>query len=234
MNVSVSQVEGGRHTQVEGVFALWKPVGISSQRAVQKVKYWARAQTGEKKIRVGHGGTLDPLAEGVLIIAVGRTYTRQIEQHVAAEKEYIAQITLGETSATDDAEGEKTLWPHEVVIPDEAAVIQAVGEFVGDIDQVPPAYSAIKLQGQEAYKRVRRGEEVKMQSRTVHIEKIEVLSYSYPFVSIRVICGKGTYIRSLARDIGTALNTGAYMSALTRTRVGAYTQEQCRKIVDFE
>ncbi len=217
---------------VEGIFGLWKPLGMSSQRAVQKVKFWARDRTGDKKIRVGHGGTLDPLAQGVLVIAVGRTFTRQIDAYVCAAKEYVADVTFGITSETGDAEG--PLVEHEdTQEPDLIAVEAVVNSFIGDIDQVPPAYSAIKIDGQEAYKRVRRGEDVVMRSRTVHIDEIEVVSYVYPVLRLRVVCGKGTYMRSLVRDIGDSLGVGAYMSALTRTRVGRIEKGVCRRIDDF-
>lgn len=203
------------------VFAVDKPKGITSQKAVQRVKYWARDVTGNKKVKVGHGGTLDPLATGVLVIAVGRAFTKKIDTYVAAEKEYVASVKLGETSTTDDAEGTKSVL-NVLNVPGVEIVERTVQKFVGEIEQVPPAYSAIKINGQEAYKRVRRGEEVVMKPRQVHIELIEILSYDYPALKIRIVCGKGTYIRSLARDIGAKLDTGAYMSDLVRTRVGTF------------
>lgn len=215
------------------IFALDKSKGISSQRAVQKVKYWARDLTDNKKIKVGHGGTLDPLATGVLIIAIGRAFTKQIDTYVAAEKEYVASIKFGETSTTDDAEGEKAI-VHVETIPVRDAVESVTEEFIGDIKQIPPAYSAIKINGQEAYKRMRRGEEVVMKPRRVHIEVIDILSYDYPVLKIRIVCGKGTYIRSLVRDIGKRLGTGAYMSDLVRTRVGVFTAQKCFPLTAFE
>lgn len=210
-----------------------KPLGMSSQRAVQVVKYWARKKTGNKKIRVGHGGTLDPLATGVLIVAVGREYTKNISVIVGATKEYEAKVFLGATSATDDAEGEKII--HDIShIPLRSDIEKVLQKFIGDIVQIPPAYSAIKIAGKEAYKRVRHGEIVEMQPRTVHIDAIEVMSYTYPIVEIRVICGTGTYIRSLARDIGECLGTGAYMAGLVRTRIGEFTIAHARSLEDFD
>jgi tRNA pseudouridine55 synthase len=218
--------------KVEGIFTINKPLGISSQRAVQIVKYWARRKTGNNKIKVGHAGTLDPLASGVLVMAVGRKYTSQIDKIVSSEKEYIADVTLGQNSSTDDAEGEKT-----VVNKDKKPTVQEIKnvlkEFVGNIEQTPPTYSAIKIDGQEAYKRVRRGEKVEMKKRKVHIKNIEIISYEYPNLKISVTCGKGTYIRSLARDVGENLKTGAYLSGLIRTRVGEYKLEDAKNIKDF-
>lgn len=214
------------------VFAVNKSKGITSQKAVQIVKYWARSVTGNKKIKVGHGGTLDPLATGVLVIAVGRAFTKKIDEHVAAQKEYVAHIALGEISATDDAEGEKEVIKVDDA-PDDQVIRQTLELFVGDIEQIPPAYSAIKIDGQEAYKRVRRGEEVLMQARLVHIDQIELLSYNYPTLEIRVECGKGTYIRSLARDLGTKLHTGAYLSDLKRTRVGDFKLSDTLSLTDL-
>ena len=219
--------------KIEGVYIIDKPLGMSSQRAVQVVKYWAREKTGNKKIKVGHAGTLDPLATGVLIVAVGREYTKNIDTIVAAHKMYDAKIHLGETSTTDDAEGEKTI--HEFShIPSRTDIENVLCTFVGDIAQIPPKYSAIKIGGKEAYKRVRRGEVVEMQSRIVHIDTIEIIEYAYPLLHVRVACGKGTYIRSLARDIGNALGTGAYLSGLVRTSVGDFVITHAQSLDDFE
>lgn len=216
----------------KGIFAINKPREMSSQRVVQIVKYWARRKSGDHNIKVGHGGTLDPLATGVLVVAVGREYTRKIAAIVAAQKEYVAEITLGQTSETDDQEGKKKIVDTKT-IPNDKEIEIVLQKFVGDIEQVPSAYSAIKINGQEAYKRVRRGEHVEMESRTVHIDSITLLSYEYPVIKVSVVCGKGTYIRSLARDIGDKLGTGAYLSQLTRTRVGEFTIANARTVKDF-
>jgi len=215
-----------------GIFAVDKPVGITSQRAVQIVKYWARRKTGNKKIKVGHAGTLDPLASGVLVVAVGRDYTKKLNDVVVSKKEYIADIQLGEISSTDDAEGQKTVVNKDKK-PSSEEIKNILKQFIGHITQIPPIYSAIKIDGQEAYKRVRRGENIKMKKRTVYIENIEVISYEYPQLKICVVCGKGTYIRSLARDIGDSLNIGAYLSGLVRTRVGDYMLEDAYDIKEF-
>lgn len=219
--------------KAQGFFVINKPLGISSQRAVQFVKYWARKKTGDRKIRVGHAGTLDPLATGVLVIAIGREYTKQIDQVVEAEKEYLAEIKLGETSETDDQEGTKTI--HNVKsVPTKLEIEKTLKQFIGKVEQTPPVYSAIKIKGQEAYKRVRKGEVVKMKERIVEIKKIEILNYNYPFLKIKVSCGKGTYIRSLARDIGEFLKTGGFLFSLQRTRVGQFKLKNAYEVFEFK
>lgn len=217
---------------IEGVYHINKPYGMSSQRAVQIVKRWAQNKTGNRKIRVGHAGTLDPLATGVLVVAVGRAHTKRIDTIVGAIKEYEVEIFLGQMSTTDDAEGEKIL-VNDVLQPTQDDIIRALNLFIGDIEQIPPQYSAIKINGQEAYKRVRKGEHVTMSSRIVHIAHIDLIAYDYPCIVIHVMCGKGTYMRSLARDIGTSLGTGAYMAGLIRTRVGAYHISDAHSLDDF-
>lgn len=218
--------------KIEGVFALDKPLHMSSQRAVQIVKYWARRKSGNKKIKVGHAGTLDPLATGVLVVAVGREYTKTLDTVVAAQKEYVARIHLGYTSTTDDAEGQKKVGNiHKV--PSHTSIMEVIAQFIGDVVQTPPVYSAIKVAGQEAYKRTRRGEQIEMASRKVHIDAIDVIAYEFPFLTIHVTCGKGTYIRSLARDIGDVLGTGAYLAGLERTRVGNFNLVGARDIQEF-
>lgn len=202
----------------KNIFAIYKPKGPTSHDVVNQV----RKATGIKK--VGHGGTLDPLAEGVLVIAVGRESTKQIDSIVKTEKEYIAKIKLGEISTTDDEEGDKEVV--EVVKKSSKKEIEKVlGKFIGEVEQVPPIYSAIKIKGRPAYKAARKGQEIKLEPRKVLIKEIEMINYDYPFLEIRVVCGPGTYIRSLARDIGKDLGTGAYLAELKRTRVGDYKIE---------
>ena len=207
------------------MFAINKPKGPSSFWVVAQV----RKITGVKK--VGHAGTLDPLASGVLVVAVGREDTKRIDETVAKEKEYIADFRLGQISETDDAEGEKTFVSD--IRPERAAVETAIAKFIGAIMQVPPIFSAMKVGGQRAYKMAREGKTVEMAARPVLIKDIELLEYDYPQMKIRVVCGPGVYIRSLARDIGRELACGAYMSDLVRTRVGdfriedALTIEEC-------
>ncbi len=216
----------------EGIYVIDKPLGMSSQQAVARVKRWAQVQSGVRNVKVGHGGTLDPLATGVLVVAVGRSYTKKLDRVVGAQKEYEAIVRLGQTSTTDDAEGERTVHS-SVAVPTYDDVHHAVAQFVGEITQIPPVYSAIKIGGVAAYKRVRRGQHVTMSPRTVRIDAIDIVSYGYPDISIRVVCGPGTYIRALARDLGAALHTGAYMAALRRIRVGCYHITDAQQLEDF-
>lgn len=209
-----------------GIFAVYKPRGMTSHDVVNLV----RRKTGVK--RVGHGGTLDPLAEGVLVIAVGRENTKKLDKYVKGDKEYVATLILGYESETDDSEGEKTLINKEIK-PSTADIRRIIKEFVGKIEQTPPRYSAIKIKGKEAYKRIRKGEIFEMESRIVKINKIEVVKYSYPELQIKISCGSGVYIRSLARDIGIKLKTGAYLSKLVRTKVGEFTLKNAFDFTDI-
>ena len=206
-------------------FAIWKPVGPTSHDVVNAV----RRATGER--RVGHGGTLDPLAEGVLVIAVGREATKELSTIVAKEKEYETTITLGATTTTYDAEGEKT----KVNVsspPTQETIESALKKFIGDIKQTPPPFSAIKVSGTPAYKLARAGKNADLKPRSVNIKNIEILSYKWPELTLRVTTGPGVYIRSIAHDLGTALGTGGYISKLTRTRVGEYTRENSTPFVE--
>lgn len=207
----------------KGIFAVYKPKGPTSHDVVAKI----RRITGER--RVGHAGTLDPLAKGVLVIAVGREFTKKLGEIVGKEKEYLASIQFGANSATDDAEGIKT----PIVVnkkPDAAAVKKVVMKFKGSILQMPPAFSALKIQGMPAYKLARQGKTPKLKKRRVEIKEIEVLKYKWPILKIRVVTGPGVYIRSLARDIGTKLKTGGYLADLERIRVGEFTKDKARRI----
>jgi tRNA pseudouridine55 synthase len=216
----------------EGIFALDKPRNMSSQQAVGIVKRWAKQCSGQKNIRVGHAGTLDPLASGVLVIAVGRTYTRQLDDIVQKEKAYDAEVTLGITTTTDDAEGEQTQHTVEQP-PTHAAVEHALQAFIGDIQQTPPRYSAAKISGEEGYKRARRGEVFDPGAHSVFVKDLVIAEYAYPKVCLRVTTGPGVYIRSLARDLGEALGTGGYLSSLRRTSVGQFDLSDARAIGDF-
>lgn len=171
------------------------------------------------RVKVGHAGTLDPLATGLLIILVG-DYCKRAQEFSKLDKIYQVEIKLGQTSTTDDEEGEKTTVSTKK--PDSAAVIAAVNSFIGTISQMPPIFSAIKIDGKRAYKQARAGKEVIMQPRTVSIYSISDIDYSFPVVKFKAYVSSGTYIRSLARDIGDKLGTGAYMSNLRRTSTGDY------------
>lgn len=212
--------------KLEGIIVVNKPKGPTSHDIVDQV----RKITGIRK--VGHAGTLDPLASGVLVVAIERENTKKINDIVKTEKEYIAKIKLGENSTTDDEEGKKTVVVNvgadhlQPAIPSAASVEKVLKEFTGKIQQTPPAYSAIKMKGKKAYEMARQGQDVKMEPRKVLIKQIELIKYEWPYLEIKVTCGPGTYIRSLARDIGEKLKTGAYLAELQRTRVGDYTIEQ--------
>lgn len=196
--------------------------------------------------RVGHAGTLDPLATGVLLILVGREETKKQAQYMAGEKEYVAEVTLGQTSATDDAEGPFTAGqdPTQVTREQIENVLQT---FIGEIQQTPPAFSAIQIGGKRLYKIARNirntdnadkihdyTDKMQIPERTVTVHDIELLEYNSPVLKIKVQCGKGTYIRSLARDIGAKLGVGAYMSELTRTKVGEYSLEQAIELEEIK
>jgi tRNA pseudouridine55 synthase len=210
---------------LSGLLVVDKPPGMSSARAVAIVK---RALNGAK---VGHAGTLDPFATGVLIMLIGDA-TRKCEQMMSLPKTYEATIRLGATTATDDVESPEQI--HEgsalgrtPVHPLESSVInQALQQFVGEIPQRPPQYSAIKVRGRRACDRVRSGENFQLHPRVVRIDSIDMLSYEWPYLQVRIKCGRGTYIRSLARDLGAALGIGGYLSALRRTRIGDFSVEQ--------
>jgi len=209
------------------LIAINKSVGPTSHDVLQTL----RRITGEK--RIGHAGTLDPLASGVLVVGIGRDATRQLNEAVQKEKEYLATITLGQNSTTDDQEGEKETVP-VAKQPMTDQVREVVKGFTGSIKQVPPLYSAVKIHGQEAYKRARRGEKLNMPPRDVDIFAITLVSYAYPNLVLQVTTGPGAYIRSLARDIGEKLKTGGYLQALVRTRVGQFTLDQALSIEEFE
>ncbi len=205
------------------IIAVWKPKGPTSHDVVQKI----RRITGIKK--VGHAGTLDPLAEGVLVVGIGRQATKKLGAIVQKIKEYEALIKLGENSETDDAEGRK----EKIIItqkPSQSEILQILKKFKGRISQIPPKYSAIKLRGQVAYKKARKGESFELKSRTVEIKSIKLESYKWPYLKIKVITGPGVYIRALARDIGRELKTGAYLYRLSRTRVGNFKKEKAVRL----
>ncbi len=212
---------------MQGIYPINKSKGPTSNDIVRTVK----KITNEKK--VGHAGTLDPLAEGVLVVAVGREATRKLRNILQEEKEYVAKIKLGETSTTDDEEGGKKKAVVEKE-PSQKEIDKATKKFIGNIWQMPPVYSAVKVSGEEAYKKVRRGEEVKLGARQIEIKEIEILKYDYPELELKVITGSGAYIRSLARDIGEELKTGGYIKSLKRTRVGDYNLKDALPLEQFE
>jgi tRNA pseudouridine55 synthase len=209
---------------MDEVIVINKPVGPTSHDVVNQVRRLAGTR------RVGHAGTLDPLASGVLVVGIG-SGTKKLGEITESEKEYVTVVKLGITSATDDEEGEKK----ERITPavNREQINKVLNQFIGTIRQVPPIYSAIKVKGQVAYKLARAGKTIIMPPRVVEIKSIEILKFKWPMLKLKVICGSGVYIRSLARDLGEALSTGGYMAALTRTRVGKYTLDQAVKLPEF-
>jgi tRNA pseudouridine55 synthase len=199
----------------EGLLVLDKPGGMTSRAAVDRVLGWFPRGT-----RIGHTGTLDPLATGVLVLCLGSA-TRLVEYVQRMKKTYRSTIRLGARSTTDDADGE--LVEESGAVPADCDTIRrSLSGFVGRFEQVPPAFSAAKLAGQRAYALSRAGKDVDLSARTVEIHRIDLLAYDYPFLEIEVHCGKGTYIRSLARDLGERLGCGALVQTLRRTAVGPF------------
>ena len=211
-------------------FAIDKPYRISSFGALAHVRY-VLSRTLGYKVKIGHAGTLDPLATGVLILCTGKA-TKRIEEFQGQTKEYTATLQLGATTASYDMEHEvNASFPTEHITRE--LINDTLPQFIGDIEQIPPTYSGVKVNGDRAYELRRAGEEVKLKPKHIHIDEIEVVDFDVEKMqlSLRVVCGKGTYIRALARDLGRALNSGAYLTALRRTRVGDFTIDRC---LDYE
>ena len=209
-----------------------KPYKWTSYGVVNKVRYFVCRKQGVKKIKVGHAGTLDPLATGVMILCTGKA-TKKIEDFQYQTKEYIATLMLGATTPSFDLEKEiDATYPTEHITRE--LVEETLKQFVGEIQQVPPTFSACKVNGKRAYELARKGNDVELKAKTLVIDEIELLECELPVIKIRVVCSKGTYIRALARDIGQALNSGAHLTALQRTRVGDVTLDKCMQLDDFE
>ena len=212
------------------IFAIDKPYRISSFGALAHIRY-VLSRTLGYKVKIGHAGTLDPLATGVLILCTGKA-TKRIEEFQGQTKEYTATLQLGATTASYDMEHEvNASFPTEHITRE--LINDTLPQFIGDIEQIPPIYSAVKVNGDRAYELRRAGEEVKLKPKHIYIDEIEVVDFDVEKMqlSLRVVCGKGTYIRALARDLGRALNSGAYLTALRRTRVGDFTIDRC---LDYE
>lgn len=228
---------------MNGILLVDKPSGWTSFDVVAKVRNILRTspQPGEKtgdkrwmtsspKVKVGHTGTLDPLATGLLVLVVGN-YTKRAGEFSKLDKTYEVTMKLGETSTTGDEAGVKQVISSKV--PSIKALTDTLQSFVGEIEQIPPAYSAIKVDGQRAYKLARAGKEVKLEPRKVKVHSIQLTDYTYPEVKFTAEVSSGTYIRSLVEDIGKKLNTGAYMSALRRTQIGNFTIKQAVPITSL-
>lgn len=210
-----------------------KPYRMSSFGALAFVRTRISKKIGVKRVKIGHAGTLDPLATGVLILCTGKK-TKEIEQLQYKTKEYTATLQLGATTPSYDMEHEvDNTYPVEHITKE--LIEQTLTQFTGEIQQVPPEYSAVRVDGKRAYKLKRKGNEVELKAKPVRIDEIELLSFDEEKkqASIRVVCGKGTYIRALARDIGKALDSGAYLTALCRTKVGDVQLTDCLALDDF-
>lgn len=206
---------------MDGILLVDKPADWTSHDVVAKVRSIIRVGTGQK-VKVGHTGTLDPMATGLLVLVLG-SYTKKAPQYSKLDKTYEAELTLGFTSTTGDSEGEKHKISDKKPGADE--VKEVLKGFIGQINQTPPVYSAIKVDGQRAYKMARQGKEVKLEPRRVTVYRLEVTEYKYPKLNVVAEVSSGTYIRALAGDIGQKLGTGAYLSALRRTEVGKFKLE---------
>lgn len=219
--------------QLNGLLVIDKPLGWSSMTVCRKVRAAAGGRVkGPNKLKVGHAGTLDPLATGVLLICVGKA-TRHVDRLMGQGKVYEARVDLSAFTASDDAE-----MPREEVKverpPSVEEVDAALARQTGLIEQVPPSFSAVHVEGRRAYQAARRGEALELKPRVVRVDSIGRLAYDWPVLELRVACGKGTYIRSIARDLGKLLGTGGHLTALRRTAVGGYTIDQAFPVDDLE
>lgn len=207
-----------------------KPYEWTSADVVRKIKYQLR-KCGYPKIKIGHAGTLDPLATGILIVCIGRA-TKQVEQLQSERKEYVAELQLGATTPSGDMEHEvDRTYPTEHITRE--AVEEALRGLTGEREQLPPLYSAKKVSGVRAYEFARAGEEIELKRALINIYDMELLEYEMPRIKIRVECSKGTYIRSLAFEIGEALGSGAYLSSLRRTRSGSFVVSEAHTLDNF-
>lgn len=203
------------------VLVIDKPYRWTSFDAVKRLRGAVQRRLNAKRFKVGHAGTLDPLATGVLLVCTGRA-TKRIAELQEGMKEYVAEITFGATTPSYDLEKEiDATYPWEHITPE--LIAETLPKFQGHVMQVPPVFSAVKVDGKRAYNYARKGKEVEIKAKPLEIKELEVLSWEAPKLTLRVLCSKGTYIRALARDLGEAMNSGAHLTALRRTRVGDYT-----------
>ena len=215
------------------IICIDKPYRMSSFGALAHIRFLISNKLGVKRVKIGHAGTLDPLATGVLVLCTGKM-TKRIEEFQGHSKEYTATLQLGATTPSFDKEHTVDHTYPTAHITEEL-IRETLQKFIGEIQQVPPAYSACKINGHRAYKLMRKGHDVPLKAKTLRVDEIEMTSFDQETMqlSIRVVCGKGTYIRALARDIGTALGSGAFLTALRRTRVGDIRVENCITLDDF-
>jgi len=209
-----------------GFLLVDKPKGITSHDVIDQL----RKITGIRKI--GHSGTLDPLAEGLLIVGIGRPATKRLSFFLNLDKEYIAKIRLGAISDTYDAEG-KITEIENVSPPSLQKVKKVISKFIGEIDQIPPLFSAKKIRGKKLYELAREGKKIKVEPKKVKIFNIEILDYKFPYLTIKVNCSSGTYIRSLAHDIGQKLGCGGYVEELSREKIGKFSRKKAKKLSEI-
>lgn len=214
------------------VLLIDKPLNWTSFQVVNKIRWLIKQQFGIKKIKVGHAGTLDPLATGLLILCTGK-FTKKIETYQAQVKEYTGTITLGATTPSYDLETEVDQI-FDISGITEKAIRQNTQHFIGEIQQQPPIFSALKKEGKRLYEYAREGEKVEIPKRTVTISEFEITKIELPNVEFRAVCSKGTYIRSLAHDFGKTLNNGAHLSSLRRTKIGDFSVENAIGVLEFE
>ena len=219
---------------IPAILAFDKPLHMTSFQLVARVRGMICRASGQRKIKIGHAGTLDPLATGVMVVCLGRA-TKLIEQMQAGVKEYYATLQLGATTPSYDLEHPiDQTYPTEHITRE--AIEQVLEQFKGDIMQVPPAFSACKVEGKRAYDMARQGQEVQLRAKPLRIDEIEMTEcdLNNNRITLRIVCSKGTYIRALARDIGEALNSGAHLTALRRTRVGCFNLDRCFTLDEFQ
>ena len=208
-----------------------KELDWTSFDLVRKLRNFLSRRTGVKKLKVGHAGTLDPKATGLMIVCTGKE-TKNIDQIQAKEKEYVATIKLGATTPSFDLEtAENETFPTEHLTPE--LIKKALEVFIGENDQIPPLFSAVKIEGKRAYEHARKGSDMVLAPKKITISELELLSFSKEEIKLRVVCSKGTYIRALARDLGAALQSGAYLVGLIRTRIGDLRLEDAWNVQDF-
>ncbi len=210
----------------EGFLLIDKPKGITSHDVVDKLREITKIR------KIGYSGTLDPLATGLLILGIGRGATRRLSEFLKLDKEYIAKLRLGAVSDTFDKEG-KIEFKKIEKIPSREKIEKVIKEFIGQISQIPPSYSAKKIKGEKAYNLARKGKKVQLKPQRVNIYEIKILGYKFPYLEIKVNCSSGTYIRSLASDIGKKLGCGALLEDLRRTRIGNFSLKQAKKLEEI-
>ena len=220
-------------TYQEGrVLLIDKPLNWTSFQVVNKIRWLIKQQFNIKKIKVGHAGTLDPLATGLLILCTGK-FTKKIETYQAQVKEYTGTITLGATTPSYDLESEIDQ-KFDISEISEADILKNTQQFLGKIQQQPPIFSALKQNGKRLYEYAREGSKIEIPSRAVTITEFEITKIELPCIEFRIVCGKGTYIRSLAHDFGRSLNNGAHLSGLRRTKIGEFSVEDAISVLEFE